>query len=131
MPSEQDTTDPRVGTSFTVDGWNVTVSTERDEWMGSPDKEFPSYTPSQVAAWRADEWWWCVAIVAVSRKGIELGSASLGGIEEGFYTYTTEDDEVTGQGYVGPYTEAVDDLIEEAIENARRTLANLCRSVGA
>lgn len=128
MTTEQfaDTTDSRVGTTFTQDGWTVRVDTQPDTDSSPSDAD--CYTPAQIRAWYLDQWSYVGCVVTVSREGAELGSASLWGIESGYYTYTTEDDTVTGRGWVGPYTEAVDDLIAEAIADAQARLARLCAS---
>jgi hypothetical protein len=85
-------------------------------------------TAQQLAAYMREDWGYVGLIVKVSREGVELGVSSLWGIEYGYYTYTDEDDNVLGHGYVGPYTEAVDDCIAEAIEDAKATLSRLCAS---
>jgi len=130
MIEYEDTQDPRVGTTFEIDGWTVSVDAGTDDYQPKlPSLEADSYTPSQDIAYARGDWEFCFVLDKVSRDGVRLGSASIGGIESGRYTYTDADDTVTGQGYVGPYTEAVDDLITEAIADARATLARLCRAL--
>ena len=121
-----DTTDPRVGTTFEVDGWTVSVDTAHDDAIGNLADEYDGFTSAQVDAWKRNEWTYVGCIVRVSREGVELGSASLWGLEHGYFTYTDEHDNVTGHGWVGPYAEAVDDLIAEAIDEAKATLRKLC-----
>lgn len=118
IPEIPDTTDPRVGTSFRQGRWQVTVSTD-DDYDSSPE-DGDWATDAQVSAWMNSEWGYSILTVNVSDRatGVELGSASLGGIESGYFTYTDESDNVTGKGYVGPSTEAVDDCIAEATEAA-------------
>jgi hypothetical protein len=124
-----DSTDPRVGTMFDVDGWTVAVSAPADPYNDHPTDQGDCYTDAQIAAWESQDWWYCVLNVHVSREGVQLGSSYLGGIESGWYTYTDEDDNITGVGNVGPYAEVVDDCIAEAIEEAKATLSRLCGSV--
>lgn len=119
-----DSTDPRVGTTFTQDGWTIRVGTEPDDVSSVADAD--CYTPAQIAAWKADEWSFVGCVVTAEREGIELGRAALWSMESGYWTYTDQDDRVLGHGYVGPYTEAVDDLIAEAIADAADMLARLC-----
>lgn len=57
-----------------------------------------------------------VVALHVEREGIELASAYLGGV--GF-----SDNYIENQGYVA---EVVEELVDEAIEEARATLARLC-----
>jgi hypothetical protein len=125
MQDMGDTTDPRVGTTFTQDGWTITVDTQPDSESSTADAD--CYTRAQIDAWKRDEWSFVGCVVTASREGITLGHASLWGMESGRYTYTDEDDTVTGTGFVGPYTEAVDDLITEAITDGAATLAKLCQ----
>ena len=124
MTTYEDTTDGRVDTTFEQDGWTLTVFTQQDH--DSSPRDADCYTAEQVAAFDRDDWYFVGVIVKASRHGIVLGEASLWGIESGYFTYTDEDDNVTGHGRVGPYTEAVDDLIVEAVDDAKANLASLC-----
>ena len=117
-----DTTDPRVHTTFTHEGWTINVTTTYDDTVPT---NYDCYTSAQVRAWERDDWYFCGCIVTASREGVQLGEASLWGIECNLFTYTDEDDNVIGQGWVGPSKEVVDDLIAEAIEDAKDNLRRL------
>lgn len=70
------------------------------------------------AARRAVEYQAFNLLVTVSRHGVELGSASLGGIDLGGTSTENED-------YL---TSTVFDILPEAIDDARASLEKLCRS---
>ena len=74
------------------------------------------YTPEQIKAWRAGEWFFCGIVVSVDRAGITLSdkSASLWGIEANFPG--------TDNSYLA---EVADELQAEALSYARKNLAIL------
>lgn len=93
------------------DGWNTAPydtpgETPRQRAAGAARADF-----ERLRAWCNDEWHWCGVVVTAYRNGIELGSASLWGIESDS----------------GEYLEQVArELCEEAMEQAREALASLC-----
>jgi hypothetical protein len=100
---------------------------KRDRW----GYEGATGTPAQIAAeaaerdfkvlkaWCDDEWSYCGIVVSISREDVELGTASLWGIE---YNYPGADN-----SYL---TEVADELLPEAMDEARATLAQLCPCEG-
>lgn len=73
----------------------------RDGWNAAP-YDVPEETPRQRAAkaaradydrlrgWCEDQWNWCGVVVTASRAGVELGTASLWGIESDAGSYLVE-----------------------------------------
>lgn len=73
----------------------------RDGWNAKP-YDVPGETPRQRAAkaaradydrlraWCDDSWNWCGVVVTASRAGVELGTASLWGIESNAGAYLVE-----------------------------------------
>ena len=90
----------------------------RDGW-NCPPYEIEGETPRQKAAraarhnfevlraWCNDEWFWCGIVVTVSRDGIELGSASLWGIESDCTDY---------------HEEVINELIQECLDQITATI---------
>lgn len=64
-----------------------------------------------LKAWCDDEWQWVGVIVTASKNGIELGNASLWGIESESRDYLLE---------------VAEDLASEAVSEAKATLGGLC-----
>lgn len=97
-----------------------TVRTARAEGWGCSAPE--GFTRRQIAAkaaaedfdrlraWCADEWGWCGVIVTASRADVNLGSASLWGIESDAGAY---------------FNEVAAELTAEAMDAAREKLAEL------
>lgn len=83
-------------------------------------RDYDCYDADQVAAFRLDCWQFVGVIVSASRAGVELGSSSLWAVEYG--DMPGVDDFVNPLADVHDY---VDDLIPEAIAEARKRLAEL------
>lgn len=93
------------------DGWNtapydVPGETRRQRAARAARADF-----ERLRAWCNDDWHWCGIVVTAYRNGIELGSASLWGIESDSSDYLEE---------------TARELCEEAMEQAREALASLC-----
>lgn len=69
----------------------------------------------RMQAWSDDEWHWCGIVVTAYRNGIELGSASLWGIESDSGEYLVD---------------VANELMGEAIDDARSQVAALCECEG-
>ena len=136
-----------------VEGFTITARVERDDDSGAPDKECEGFWPSLnprnagyigpksestlarhmaratevMRAWRKDEWFWCGVVLSISRNGIELDNhaASLWGIECNYPTFTKAQ-EKRSNAYL---TEVANDLLSEAVEAGKATMARL--NVGA
>lgn len=97
------------------DGWGVadghTYPTRRSLAAAAVEADF-----KRLEAWAAQDWYYIGIIVETYKEGVELGSASLWGIES--------DD-------TAHHLEVIDDLIEEAGDLAKQTLARLCECVPA
>jgi hypothetical protein len=104
----------------------------RDGW-GMKGGQLPGETARQYAeraamhdfnvlrAWANDEWRWVGVVVTATRDGIELGRASLWGIESEDYP-----------GSDGSYLiEVANELTGEALNDATAQLARLCDCVPA
>lgn len=98
-----------------VDGFTITARIVFDE-STRPD-EFDCYDEDAIAAWRADDWFFCGVCLQVSRGGVDLTGpygAALWGIEA---NYPGSDN-----AYL---TETAVDLIPEAIADARAAMARI------
>jgi len=92
------------------DGWdsapyNTGQETKRQQAAKAARADF-----ERLRAWCNDQWHWCGVVVTVSKEGIELGSASLWGIESDAGDYLTE---------------VANELLDEAMNEARAKLARL------
>ena len=67
-----------------------------------------------MQAWLDDKWTWCYVLLTVYKNGIKLGSASLCGIECNYPE--------SGNSYL---CDAANELLDEALDEARKTLAKL------
>jgi hypothetical protein len=90
------------------------------------------FTPKQIEAWKNDEWYYVGLEVTVSFNGIELGSASLWGIEYGWIPLTDEQDNLTEEPvqHYDPLDDTspgsfIDDVGNEACADAVRNLEQL------
>ena len=95
-------------------GFDLTATVYADSDSRPEDSD--CYTPEQIKAWRAEEWFFCGIVVSVSRAGITLSdrSVSLWGIEANFPG--------TDNSYL---SEVADELQAEALSYARKNLAIL------
>ena len=110
-------------------GYNLTLVAYYDEDT-KPD-EFDCYTEKQHQAWREDSWHFATLGVFASKSGIKLGEDFIGGVEFGWIPITDEHDNQTGEEKIDleslvsePY-HYLDDLISNAIEQAKLTLERL------
>ena len=112
------------------DGFELVAYKHYDE--DSRPSHFDCYTPKQVQAWENDEWQFVGIVVTATAAGVPLGSASLWSIEDGQWTDTDEHDVVTGTRDVDPLRDDnyLNELIPEAIENARENLERINATVG-
>ena len=107
--------------SADVDGFTITATIHHDSDT-RPD-DFDCYDESTIQAWKDDEWFFCGVALQVSREGVDLTGdygAALWGVDA---NYPGSDN-----AYL---TETANDLIEEALEDARATLARLLASAEA
>lgn len=81
--------------------------------------EFECYSKKQIAAWKADEWFFCGIVLAVSRNGVGLSShaASLWGIGCNFPSRRKNPNYYL--------SEVCADLQSEALETARKEQARI------
>lgn len=111
-------------------GFELKLSIEPDLFC-TPD-DYDGMTPKQIEAWNNDEWHYVCATVTASRLDIELGSCTYGGIEYGNYTYTDDDDNVTGRKWID-----IDDIADyvgselsgEAIWQAEQKITELSKTI--
>jgi len=96
------------------DGWGVAGGKQEKETDAQYATRAAEHDFSVIKAWCNDEWSWCGIVVTASREGIELGTASLWGIE---LNYPGSDN-----AYL---LEVANELLPEAITAAKATLAEL------
>ena len=113
-----------------VDGFTATARIEYDETYniddddchntdqtitGCNDKQFKELL-SNRQAWFNDEWFYCGVVISVSRNGIKLTDwDALWGIEANYPTGNND--------YL---TEVANELLSDAIDNAKECLSMLC-----
>lgn len=88
------------------DANRATYPTKRAYAAAAAEADF-----ARLKAWCEDDWYYVGVIVTASREGIELGSASLWGIESDAEDYLVE---------------VANELAEQAVEEAQAKLARLC-----
>ena len=95
------------------DGWDTPPfgeGTAKEQATRAVDADY-----NALRLWCADEWWYVGIVLSVHRDGVELGGASLWGVDcnhpAGDNSYLSE---------------VADELLPEAIEDARATLERLC-----
>jgi hypothetical protein len=107
-----------------VEGFDIRVSVVYDE--DCHPESFDCYDEQQVKAWRADEWMFVGVIVTASRRGHSLGSASLWGLERGWFPGAEE-------RFTDPLVHGADDfipdLVEQAVLEADEELSRLLETV--
>lgn len=99
------------------EGFDLDARVEDD--LDSDPTEFSCYSAEDVEAWRRGDWHYVTVVVTASRAGVELGWSSLSGVESG----------IMADGYADPFKHTLDDYYDlpgEAIENARRKIAEIC-----
>lgn len=91
--------------------------------------EFDCYEQVDVEAWEADDWAFVGVIVKVFKHGVELGTDSLWGVEDGYSPGFKSEARPTGVVDGFDHTLGGDgssyDLPGEAIERAKEALAKL------
>ena len=108
-----------------VDGFDITAQTVADEtYYAEPDGD---YTDEQIAAFQRGDWGYVGIVVTASRAGIELGSGGIWGVEAGVYPLDSEVSEVIDplNDAGGSLAHYRDDLVSEAVSEARETLRRL------
>lgn len=109
-----------------VAGADVFLSLTYDPFSGPEDDD--GLTPKQVQAWKEDEWFYYIATVSIELDGIEIGSASYGGLEYGHFTFTNEQDEVIKKEWISEadiWSYVGDELQGEAMSHAEENIAKL------
>ena len=102
------------------DGFTVHIAVTRDEDASPFDAD--CYTPADIAAWRRDEWIFVTYTYTATRHGVELGRTSIGGSHWDFPGTESSIGAWIAENYYHP------DLLAEAAEEARATLAQLCNA---
>lgn len=103
--------------SWAIEGFDISARVEFD--ADSRPGDFDCYSAKQIAAWKADEWFFCGIVLSVSRNGVELSdhAASLWGIECNFPSRRKNPN-----SYL---SEVCAELQSEARETARRESARI------
>ncbi|QDH93030.1 hypothetical protein SEA_STEPHIG9_84 [Mycobacterium phage Stephig9] len=105
------------------DGFDLRVEVTYDE-DGRP-ADYDCYDEATVKAWEEGEWEFTLLRVVASKRGHELGSAYLGGVERGWFPREDQADlwvDPLSDEWIADYT---DDMIEEALQQAKAELAAL------
>lgn len=113
-----------------IDGFEFELSIEYDPWATPEDDE--GLTEKQIDAWKKDEWHFVYATVTAKKAGIELASASYGGLEYGFFPETDEHDNLISTKHIT--IEDIDtfvgsELCGEAQSRAEEKLAELMKGM--
>jgi hypothetical protein len=91
---------------------------KRDKWGGKSPSEAAERDFEAMRAWCNDSWFWCGIVVTVKRAGVKLGKAALWGIDCNH-----------PHGRDNAYLlEVANELLPEAIDDARNMLAKLCNA---
>lgn len=96
------------------DGWGVEGGKRDGETDGQYAARAAEHDFKVLRAWCNDEWHWSGVVVTVSRAGVELGAASVWGVER---NYPGSDN-----SYL---TETANELLSEAIASARAKIKEL------
>jgi hypothetical protein len=119
-----------------VDGFRAVARIEYDHDTSPRDYDQPGWcfdTTSRkygkqnrkiIAAWEADEWFYCGIVVTVFREGVKLGEAHLWGIEANFPFGKQK----TRHAY---HLTVANELLDEALDGARETIRKLAASIAA
>ncbi len=102
-----------------LDGLDVYLSISEDPFTTPDDDD--GLTPKQHKSWSNDDWYYVSATVTLSLNGVEIGSASYGGLEFGTFLLTNDNDEITGTTELGEdhiWKYVGDELAGEALSNA-------------
>lgn len=99
---------PEWGTTETAtrEGFCYRVKIVADDDADAPRADF-----ERLRQWCNDEWRYVGVIVEVERQGVKLATSSLWGIEDDAGDYLRE---------------VADELADEALDEAKATLAKLC-----
>jgi hypothetical protein len=103
-----------------ADGWNCKPYDIAGETPRQRAARAARHDYEVLRAWCNDEWTWCGVIVTASRAGIELGCASLWGIE---CNYPDSDN-----SYL---RDVANELSGEAIENAQDAIKRINQTAAA
>jgi len=72
------------------ENFTLTLVIDYDLWQETLDDE--GLTPKQIEAWKNEDWCYVTAKVIASKAGIDLGSATCGALEYGYFLITDEHD---------------------------------------
>lgn len=102
------------------DGFDLRVDVEYDQ--DAHPAHYDCYSVAEEQAWLLGEWEFVWLVVVASKRGHDLGSACLGGVERGWFPRTGQPDlwvDPLSNETINDYTE---DLIEEALQQAKSEL---------
>lgn len=116
------------GSDVGIDGFDFKVKIEKDTDCTPDDAD--CYTPTQVRAWRNDEWEYVVIAVTPTRHGVTVHGAtqSLAATEYGEFILTDEMDNITGSKSIGRselLEYPIKELAETAVAEARELINKL------
>lgn len=103
--------------SWSIEGFDIAARVEFDQDNKIDDYE--CYSKKQIAAWKANEWFFCGIVLSVSRNGVKLSdhAASLWGIDCNFPSRRKNPN-----SYL---SEVCAELQSEALETARKETARI------
>ncbi|NNM74764.1 hypothetical protein [Enterovirga aerilata] len=98
------------------DGWGCEGGRKKGETARAYAARAAEADFRRLQAWCSGEWHWCGVVVTVFKAGIELGSASLWGIESDAGDYLAE---------------VANELLPEALDDAKARVAELAEELAA
>lgn len=115
------------------EGFQITLNLFAD-YFNEPNDMGDCYTPKQVEAFREDAWHFADMQIVITKAGVKLGEAWLGGFEYGYIPLTDEDDNLLkevrqfGEDIVELCSDSIQDLTAEALFDAKATLERLAEA---
>lgn len=108
------------------DGFDLRVEVTPDQ--GPTPADYDCYDEAATEAWHVGAWEYVHVEVIASKRGYDLGRAFIGGVERGWFPRVGGGDQ-----WVDPLSDEVindytDDLIEEALQEAKAELTALIAS---
>jgi hypothetical protein len=117
---------------FVCEGDSITCAVDDIEFTARLEHDWDSsvhdadcYRPKDIAAWKRDEWHFFGLVISATQDGVDLGDhlASLWGIEGNFPSRKKNPNKY--------FREAANDLLPEALEEAKKERARIIATLTA
>ncbi|AGY37026.1 hypothetical protein FREDWARD_84 [Mycobacterium phage Fredward] len=105
------------------DGFDIRVDVTYDQ--DAQPADYDCYDQATIKAWDNSEWEFVLLRVVASKRGHELGDAYLGGVERGWFPREGERNQFIDPLDEGSINDYTDDMVEEALLQAKAELAAL------